>query len=466
MTTSSTAKWSRRRISKPFDRLDPPRRSTAGRALAVATLAVVAAGVLFRVVRFAANWPLWGDEAFVAVNLITRDYAGLARPLDYFQITPVGFLWVERAVIGVLGAGERALRLVPFLAGLASLGLFWRFASGTIDRRASAMAVALFAASFYPIRHSTEVKPYSTDLLLALGLTMLAYRAWRCPQGRSHWLALAALGAVGVWASYPLIFVAGGLGLVLAARVARPMSRRGLLLWAGFLGATLASWAAMYITTARPQSLAAPFYRDMPTWEDSFPPVSRPWELPWWLVKIHTGNMMAYPYGGNHFGSVATAGLVLAGAVVLWRRDRALLALLLAPLGPAFLAAAIHRYPYGTSARIALFLAPAICLLAGQGLAATVVLLMPRKYARRALLAVPSVLAVVAVVGAIVAAVLPYKGRVDATYRDLVRDLAARTRPGDRWVGFNGLDDLPPINILMLMPWLAHAAQLDRKSVV
>jgi hypothetical protein len=215
----------------------------------------------------------------------------------------------------------------------------------------------------------------------------------------------------------------------------------------------------MYVTTARPQSLAAPFYRDMPTWEDSFPPVSRPWELPWWLVKVHTGNMMAYPYGGNNFGSAVTAALVVIGGVVLWRRDRALLALLLAPLGPAFVASALHRYPYGTSARIALYLAPAICLLAGQGLAAMIVRTMPRRHARRALLAVPVMCAIAAVVGAVVAAAMPYKGRVDAIYRDVVRDLAARARPGDRWVAFNGLDDLPPINVVMLMPWLAHAAQ-------
>ncbi len=422
-------------------------------------MAVVAAGVLFRSVRYAANWPLWGDEAFVAVSLITRGFAGLARPLDYFQIAPVGFLWAERAAIAALGAGEWALRLVPFLAGLASLGLFCRFASASLDRRAAMMAIALFAASFYPIRHSTEVKPYSTDLLLALALTMLAHRAWKRPDSARTWLAMAAISALGVWASYPLIFVAGGIGLALGVRIGRAGSPRRIVLGLAFLGVTLASWAAMYVTTARPQSLAAPFYRNMPTWEDSFPPVSRPWELPWWLVKVHTGNMMAYPYGGNHFGSAATALLVIVGAVALRRRDRGLLILLLAPLGPAFVASALHRYPYGTSARIALYLAPAICLLAGQGLAAAVLRLMPRKHARRTLVAVPSVLAVVAVSGAFVAAAMPYKGRVDATYRDVVRDIAARTRPGDRWIGFNGLDDLPPIKGLMLMPWLAHAAQ-------
>ncbi len=427
--------------------------------MAVATLAVVGAGVLFRAVRFAANWPLWGDEAFLAVSLITRDFAGLARPLEYFQIAPVGFLWVERAVIGLLGAGEWALRLVPFVAGLASLGLFWRFAGENLDRRAALMAVALFAASFYPIRHSTEVKPYATDLLLSLALTCLAHLAWRRPDSSRAWLALTAVSALGVWASYPLIFVAGGVGLTLAVRIRGGPSRRAVLLWAGFVGASLASWAVMYVATARPQSLSAPFYRDMPTWEDSFPPVLRPWELPWWLVKVHTGNMMAYPYGGNQFGSVATALLVLVGARVLWRRDRALLGLLVSPIGPALIASAMHRYPYGTSARISLYLAPAICLLAGQGLATLIVQLLPRRQARRALLGVPALLAAVAVAGAVVAAAMPYKGRVDATYRDLVRDLAAQARPGDRWIGFNGLDELPPIKGVMLMPWLAHAAQ-------
>jgi hypothetical protein len=431
----------------------------ARRALAIATLAVVAAGALFRLVRFAANWPLWGDEAFVAVNLITRDFAGLTRPLDYFQITPVGFLWAERAVVGLLGASERALRLVPFLAGLASLGLFWRFARESLDRRAAAMAVAFFAASFFPIRHSTEVKPYATDLLLALALTMLARSAWRHPERPGTWLALTVHVVLGVWASYPLIFVAAGLGLALGVRVVRPPSRRPMLLWLGFLGAILTSWAVMYATTARPQSLSAPFYRDMATWEDSFPPLARPWMLPWWLVKVHAGNMMAYPYGANDFGSSATLLLVLVGARVLWRRDRALLGLLLAPLAPAFAAAALHRYPYGTSARTALYLAPAICLLAGQGLAALMVRWLPRQHARRGLVIVPSGLALACLAGAIVAAAMPYKGKGDVTYRDLVRRLASEARPGDRWVGFDGLDELPAIKEVMLMPWLAHAAQ-------
>ena len=48
-----------------------------------ATLIAVGSGLVWRTVRYALAFPLWGDEAYVAINLITRDFAGLARPLEY-----------------------------------------------------------------------------------------------------------------------------------------------------------------------------------------------------------------------------------------------------------------------------------------------------------------------------------------------------------------------------------------------
>ena len=101
-----------------------------------------------------------------------------------------------------------------------------------------------------------------------------------------------------------------------------------------FAGASVLSWLAMYLLVARPQALAAPFLTEMLTWEDSFPPLRCPWLLPWWLLTTHTGNMLAYPHGGNHFGSVVTAILVGFGITSLRRRDVALLVFLLAPMIP------------------------------------------------------------------------------------------------------------------------------------
>ena len=66
----------------------------------------MALGVVIRLVRIVLVHPLWGDECFVAANLIERDYLGLLRPLDYDQVAPVLFLWAELAIDpapGVLG---------------------------------------------------------------------------------------------------------------------------------------------------------------------------------------------------------------------------------------------------------------------------------------------------------------------------------------------------------------------------
>ena len=84
----------------------------------------MAFGVLLRVVRYLMQYPLWGDEAFLAANFIERGYLDLLRPLEYGQVSPLFFLWVERAMVGLLGFSEWSLRLVPTLAGVASVFLF------------------------------------------------------------------------------------------------------------------------------------------------------------------------------------------------------------------------------------------------------------------------------------------------------------------------------------------------------
>ena len=423
-------------------------------------LALTAAGLVWRVARYAANPSIWGDEAFIADNVLSRDYAGLLRPLDYFQIAPVGFLWVERALSSAMGASEPVLRLVPFLAGIASLLLLARFALQAVDRRSAMVAVGIFAASFYPVRHATEIKPYSTDLLLSMMVTGLAWSTWRDRASTARWLALAGCVSVGVWFSYPLIFVAAGAGLVLGVRVLRPVSPRAAALWALFGLATSASWLAGYLLVARSQAAAAPFYDSNHLWAIAFPPLSEPWRLPLWLVDVHTGNMLAYPIGGNNFASVATALLVAVGCLTLRRTRPALLALLLSPLLPTFVAAALHRYPYGTSARVSLYMAPAFCLLAGVGFVRLVrrYLAGPRR-ARAFAIATASLIAMAAV-PAVLNVVMPYKNFEDAENRRAVRDLAALSVAGDRWLVFDGLRGESPRYDAVCEHWLQQLAEV------
>lgn len=292
---------------------------------------VVISGLIWRTVRYALAFPLWGDEAYVAVNFLTRDFAGLTRPLEYFQIVPPGFLWAEWLAVRSFGTGERALRLVPYLAGVASLLLFWRFCREVATRRTVLLAVAMLAASFYPVRHSTEVKPYAIDLLISLALLSTGWATGRDIRSSRAWLGLFGVTIVGVWCSYAAVFPAASVALFLGARVFRERSMSLATLWVTYGLILTLSWGIVFVTYARPQSRAAEFLPHLETWKDAFPPMAEPWRLPGWLLDVHTGNMLAYPYGGNNFGSTLTTLLVIAGCSRMGRRRarRPLLFLLL-----------------------------------------------------------------------------------------------------------------------------------------
>jgi len=393
-------------------------------------VALVLVNLAWRLLRYALDFPLWGDEARVAVNLFDRDLAGLTQPLDYLQIVPIFFLWAEWLISRALGLGEASLRLLPVAAGVASLFVFRRLAERALDRRAALAALALFAASYYPVRHATEVKSYSLDCLAG---ALLMLQGWDLVRG-GRVRVFAATAALLVWWSYPSVFVAGG---VLAVAFLR--HRRPALVGAGAV--LLASFLAMYLTIGRTQAAAGSFHVDSNHWREAFPPLSEPWLLPFWLLDMHTGNLFAYPNGGNEFGSTATFLLFVAGAVTLWRTGRRLLlATLLSPFPLMLVAAAVRSYPYGGSARIAQHVAPVICLLAGTGVVGIAAAIGKRR--------VPLVLRgwvllmILFALGGMVRDVRkPAKHVSDLEARKVLTELGR----GDeaRWIVFAGLDDNP-----------------------
>src|SRR6516225_5249617 len=148
-------------------------------------------GISWRALRYFLQFPIWGDEAFVCLNLLDRDYLELVQPLRFWQVAPILFLWSELAAYRLLGGGELALRFLPFLAGLGSLFLFWRLVRSTLSPAAGTLAVGFLAVAYYPVRHSCVVKPYAFDLFFALALLVVGASWLRQPQRR--WLVVLAL---------------------------------------------------------------------------------------------------------------------------------------------------------------------------------------------------------------------------------------------------------------------------------
>ena len=349
--------------------------------VAWATAGFVALGVLVRVARYLLNFPLYCDETMLAANFLDRGYADLFRPLDYHQVSPVLFLVLELTAVKLLGFSELSLRFFPMVCGVAGVPLFRHAAGRVLSGVPLLLAVAVFAVSCWPLRYVAEVKPYASDLFVSLGLLALALEWCRRP-GRVGWLwALAVAAPLGVALSLPAVFVVGGIGLALWLPVWKS-GRRGAL--AAHAVGNLAALAT-FLALAR-------FYKTAPhdhayfhnAWADAFPPLDSAWRLVVWLVDIHTGFMFAYPEGGAHGASAATFACFVAAAVVLCRRGRGTVAALcLAPFALALVAAAIHRYPYGISARTTQYAAPAICLFSGLGAAYGLSLVRNRVVRRR-----------------------------------------------------------------------------------
>jgi hypothetical protein len=381
-----------------------------------ATTAFVALGLLLRVVRYLADFPPWCDELRLAANLIDLGYYDLGRPLRYAQACPVGFVAVEATAVRLLGFSTWSLRLVPLASALAGVVLFRHVAGRVLGGLPLLLAVATFSVSWWPVGFAAEVKPYATDLFVALGLLALCLEWLRRPE-RTGWLwALAAAAVLAVFVSFPSVFVIGGACLALAPAVWRTR-RAGT--WTAFL--TLA------VVPAAAFAALMPLYRLEPRvqafmdgyWARGFPPVGSPLRLLAWLAEAHTGTLFAYPIGYAWGGSTLTTLCFVAGARALWARGRrALVVLGLAPLALCFLAAILRRYPYGFQPRTMQFFVPAVCLFAGLGLATFLRRLPSRRPRRSALCATFAVYLGLAGASLVLDLVRPYKIRRDHQARE------------------------------------------------
>ena len=354
----------------------------SGAWVARATLGFVALGVTIRVVRYLLNFPLWCDETMLAANFLDRGYADLLGTLDYRQVSPLLFRFVELTAVEVFGFSEMSLRLFPFVCGVGSMLLFRHVAGRIMAGVPLLLAVAIFAVSGWPLRYVAEVKPYASDLLVALGMLALAIE-WRRDTARVGWLwGLAALAPVAVGLSLPAVLVAAGVGFALLPSVARSDRWGVRLAYVAFGVGALATFLALqgfYKTSPQDQAY---FYRD---WAEAFPPLGNPVAFAAWFLKMHTGFAFAYPIGGANGLSALTFVYAAAGVWALWRRERrAILGLMLMPFAMGLAAAAARRYPYGMNTRTMQYLAPMICLFAGLGAAAILARFGPR--ARRHLL--------------------------------------------------------------------------------
>ncbi len=340
----------------------PRRPALNARVLA---LLLVFVAVALRVWQYAAGTSMWIDELWIASNVLPRSIPDLLlRPLDFGQVAPPGFLLLTKWSTLAFGSTEYALRLLPFLAGLASVVLFWRLACRALDGAGLPIALALFAWNIGLIRYTSEAKQYEVDAAAALALTLLALRLRDRPSTLSRAVTAGAAGLVVVWVSHASALVLAGLGGALAIcwLSDRPRSRTlpyaiVLSMWA--IAAAASVLAAIRHLTPSTSAFMKVFWREgFVPW----PPTHLSDALWLWnrLVTVFGEQLMQYPW------PAAYVLVMLAGFVALWRHRRELTVILVGPLAVTLVAAAAQQYPF--SRRLILFLVPVFLIAVAAGI--------------------------------------------------------------------------------------------------
>ncbi len=168
---------------------------------------MIAIGMVLQIAHWAVNRSFWQDELAVGLSIRERSFSELAKPLDWNQAAPIGFLWVEKLACNVLGDDRARLRLFPLISGLAALLLANAWFRGVMKPWDSELAMGLFAIQPRLIEFAAELKPYSADVAAALCVLLIDLRVRRSHFRRSWLGAYILSGFLLPWFSFPVIFV-------------------------------------------------------------------------------------------------------------------------------------------------------------------------------------------------------------------------------------------------------------------
>lgn len=317
-------------------------------------------GLLIRVKAIRDFRSLWGDEACLAINVVTRDFIGLTKPLDYYQAAPVLYLWAVKAFSLWLGEGEEALRLTSWLGGLAILPLVLLLAKRFFNRWTSLLVLFLAVISSSLIRYSIELKQYSSDALVSVFLLLMGVAFLRGQQRWRDVFVITLAGTAAVWASHPAIFTLAGIGLTW---IIAQLTKRQSIPWAKTAVMAicwLASFGGYYVfqlSGLRQSDYLQSF------WSFGYPPLPTSWPNIYWYLQIPLQIFDVTP--PNPF--LGVAGLFIVAGLAAWLKSRDPEAwLFVFPASLALLAAAFHGYPFGQ--RLILFLFPTGLILLVKGI--------------------------------------------------------------------------------------------------
>jgi hypothetical protein len=296
------------------------------------------------------------DTARIALNILERSYADLLRPLNYDQAAPSGFLIVVKLLTDLFGGSEYVLRLIPLLSGIGILFIAFFIARKELRGVGSILFMGFTSFNFALIRYSSDLKPYSLDVLIAFLLVSIVVLRRFDLEKRSNRISFALLGAFSLWLSYPSVFILAGIAatqIILAYKDGEIRRVIKLVPIYGFWGILFVIHYLLVFESAQSTYL-------LDYWDDSFMPFPRPnLVLFRWLMDTlvqAVEYVLRMPLvSGMHI-------VFLLGLVIVLANNFSIGLVFLFTIGFTLIASMFHLYP--VRSRLILFLFPVLAFSA------------------------------------------------------------------------------------------------------
>jgi hypothetical protein len=328
---------------------------------------IIAIGIGLRLIRYLHNPSLWFDEAVIGLDIIKRPFADLIDPSpDWSAKHPLAFLVMVKLAIQIFGNSEYALRLFPLVSGIFSLFLFYKISKHYLGPYGALIGLALFAILDPLVFQSSNVKPYSSDITVALLILAFAIYIESLKITPLHFVFYSFFGASFVWLSHPSVFVLAGIGMSLI--LFKLLDKENVEVKK--IMAISAIWAMSFIANyfMYIRKLQAAFnisVKEMlSVMEHAYMPVPPKSvdDIKWYIELFF--EIFKYPLGMTLTGVVAATFII--GIFSIYSQNRRKFFVLFSPILFTFLAAALHQYPF--KGRFIFFLVPNFLIFIAEGI--------------------------------------------------------------------------------------------------
>ncbi len=170
---------------------------------------ILLAAIILHVVHFTFRTSMWFDELTCALNVRDHSFFQLAtQSLDYNQVAPVGFLWLEKISSVAFGINDHAFRFFPLVLSLMSLLLLLHISKQFFTGIALFSVFTLCAGSVSLWFYGGEAKQYSGDITASLFMVWSGLQLMKPALKRSRIWLIAIGGFVLILCSLPAIVIA------------------------------------------------------------------------------------------------------------------------------------------------------------------------------------------------------------------------------------------------------------------